>query len=177
MKSLFTLIASVFFMAGCQSPPAKKNPLTAIDFANNKFSVFMVSVDDSFDFEKGKFYRSSYTIQEKLTVKLPGVEGIYADFLNHCISLGNAPQIIDGLTLVCLSPKGNIYAVNAIERGKTAWLQVIEPTDVELKKNTQGFANYALSNFISYVDDDVSSTNRLLRSSSLYKNVPNVLWN
>lgn len=172
MKSLIPLVASAFLMAGCQSNPSRNTPASGIEFANDKFSVLMVSVDDTFDFPKGKFFRSSYAIQDKLTVKLPGVVGIYADFFDHCLTTGNKPQIIDGVALVCRSEQVNLYAVISVEAGRTAWLQVVEPSDVGLQANAQDLADYAMSNFANYVEADVSSTKRLLGSSSLYKNVP-----
>lgn len=172
MKSLIPLVASAFLMAGCQSTPSQNTPASGIEFADDKFSVTMVSVDDTFDFPKGKFFRSSYAIQDKLTVKLPGVVGIYADFFDHCLATGNRPQIIDGVALVCRSKQVNLYVVIAVEAGRTAWLQVVEPSDMGLQVSVQELADYAMNNFANYVEADVSSTKRLLGTSSLYKNVP-----
>ncbi len=172
MKSLIPLVASAFLMAGCQSTPSQNTPASGIEFADDKFSVTMVSVDDTFDFPKGKFFRSSYAIQDKLTVKLPGVVGIYADFFDHCLATGNRPQIIDGVALVCRSEQVNLYVVIAVEAGRTAWLQVVEPSDMGLQVSAQELADYAMNNFANYVEADVSSTKRLLGTSSLYKNVP-----
>ncbi|MNC18632.1 hypothetical protein D3C75_665370 [compost metagenome] len=107
-----------------------------------------------------------------MTVKLPGVVGIYAGFFEHCLATGNKPQIIDGVALVCRSEQVNLYAVIAVEAGRTAWLQVVEPSDVGLQVNAQELSDYAMSNFANYVETDVSSTKRLLGTSSLYKNVP-----
>ncbi|KAJ8739600.1 MULTISPECIES: hypothetical protein [Aeromonas] len=172
MKNLIPVVASAFLIAGCQSTPSQNTPASGIEFAHDKFSVLMVSVDDTFDFPRGKFFRSSYAIQEKLTVKLPGVVGIYADFFDHCLNTGNKPQIIDGVALVCRSDQVNLYAVIAVEAGRTAWLQVVEPSDMSLQISAQELADYSMNNFANYVEADVSSTKRLLGTSSLYKNVP-----
>ncbi|EOV3451019.1 hypothetical protein ACONK6_004604 [Vibrio parahaemolyticus] len=73
MKHLWSAIATLSLLAGCQSTPS--NLSSAIEFAESKYSVLMVSVDDSFEFEKGYFFRSSYAMQDKMTLSLPGVEG------------------------------------------------------------------------------------------------------
>ncbi|MGU5695376.1 hypothetical protein [Aeromonas veronii] len=43
---------------------------------------------------------------------------------------------------------------------------------MSLQISAQELADYAMNNFANYVEADVSSTKRLLGTSSLYKNVP-----
>ncbi|MBC5853405.1 hypothetical protein [Vibrio metschnikovii] len=54
MKHLWSVVVTLSLLAGCQSTPS--NQSSAIEFAESKYSVFMVSVDDNFEFEKGYFF-------------------------------------------------------------------------------------------------------------------------
>ncbi|EGQ9631924.1 TPA: hypothetical protein RUZ63_003530 [Vibrio cholerae] len=170
MKHLWSVVVTLSLLAGCQSTPS--NQSSAIEFAESKYSVFMVSVDDNFEFEKGYFFRSSYAMQDKMTLSLPGVEGVFKDFINHCHVINGNPRFVDGITLVCSSDGKNLYAVNSFQGSRDAWVQVVEPKDKMLIDSAKMLSDYSRNNFMHYVGQDINSTYQLLGTSALRKNFP-----
>tara|TARA_R110002074_G_C12312819_1_gene646186 strand:+ start:255 stop:779 length:525 start_codon:yes stop_codon:yes gene_type:complete len=165
-------VSFYLLIAGCQSIPKDLSTVSVMEFADAKYNVMFVSWDVKNDTKSAKLFNAKYTIQDKVTVSLPGVEGIFFDFSKHCISQGASPQLVQKMTLICSKSEENLYAVNAVEGARDAWLQVVEPKTERLKSNRLHLSSYAIKNFKSYVGSDIRSSIEYSNLNSLRVNFP-----